>query len=71
MSEVTLDEAAVAILGSTRGEVVVRNPKGEVVGRFHRIMSAEEMAARNPFTLEDLKEAGRITDAGASWRAFV
>ena len=57
MSEVTLDEAAVAILGSTRGEVVVRNPKGEVVGRFRRTMSAEEMASRNPFTLKDLERA--------------
>jgi hypothetical protein len=60
MSELVLDDAVAAVLSATRGEVLLRDRSGKVIGKFRRTMSPEEMAARNPFTQEDLKEAERI-----------
>jgi hypothetical protein len=59
MSELILDDAVAAALSSIRGEVVLRDRSGKEIGKFRRTMSPEEMAERNPFTLEDLEAAQR------------
>ncbi len=59
MSELVLDDAVAAALASTKGEVVLRDRSGKEIGKFRRTMSTEEMAARNPFTLDDLEAIKR------------
>lgn len=63
MSELVLDDAVAATLSAVKGEVVLRDRSGKEIGRFRRTFSQEEMAARNPFTLDDLDAARR--DAAA------
>ena len=65
MTELTLDDAVAALLSSQTAEVVLRDKRGKELGRFRPSCDDAEMhARRNPFTLEDLKEAKRAASEG-------
>ncbi len=65
MSEVTLDDTALAILESVSGTALIRNKSGKVVGRFYRAGMTDDEVYAHAHEFLDLEECRRRKAAEA------